>query len=135
MKKRGAAGQVIVESAIAVTTFLVLMFGVLDFGRAFFTWQTLSTVAHEGARWAIVHGADSGMTMPAAATAGADYVIANFGKGLPKGTTVAITWPEDSNEAGMPVRVALNYQFTPATPLLGKQKLTLRGIAEMRIIR
>jgi Flp pilus assembly protein TadG len=135
MKRRGQAGQVIVESAIAITTFLLLMFGVLDFGRAFFAWQTLATVAHEGARWAIVHGADSGMTMSAAAAAGKDYIFDNFGKGLPTGTAVAITWPENSNEADKPVRVALDYQFTPATPLLGKTKLGLRGVAEMRIIR
>jgi Flp pilus assembly protein TadG len=133
--KRAARGQVAVEAAMAVTAFILLMFGVLDFGRAYWTWQTLATVAREGARWGIVHGADSGLSAKEAEAQGVSWVASQFGKSLPAKAKVDFSWPGGSNEPGNPVRVTIESDYKPTTPLLGKKKIPLRGVSEMRIIR
>lgn len=49
-------GATMVETAIVLTTLLALMFGIVDFGRALYTYNFVGTLAREGARWAIVRG-------------------------------------------------------------------------------
>jgi Flp pilus assembly protein TadG len=41
-----------VEFAIASLVLLILVFGVIDFGRAYFTWQSVKNSAREGAAFA-----------------------------------------------------------------------------------
>jgi Flp pilus assembly protein TadG len=133
--KRRAAGQAFVESALTLAGFFVIIFGVIDFGRAFWTWQALSAAAREGARWAIVHGADAGMTKTQTEIAVEDYVLGHYGAGIPKEAKVKISWPNGTNVPGNPVRVALEYTFRPVTPLVGNKTMKLNGVAEMQIIR
>jgi Flp pilus assembly protein TadG len=133
--RRRGRGQALVESAITVLLFAVLMFGILDFGRGFWTWQALTAAAREGTRWAIVHGNDSGTSMATASGEIGPYVRRNYGAGIPPGTNVSIAWPDGTNEPGSPVRVTVETRFAPSTPLLSKTGITLRGMSEMLIIR
>lgn len=48
------AGQSLVEFTMILPIFLVLMFGLVDFGRAFYTWLLVTNAAREGARVAAV---------------------------------------------------------------------------------
>lgn len=48
------AGQSLVEFAMVLPFFLVLLFGLVDFGRAFYTWLQVTNAAREGARAAAV---------------------------------------------------------------------------------
>jgi Flp pilus assembly protein TadG len=41
-----------------MTAALSLLFGIMDFSRLLFTYETLANATREGARWAIVRGAD-----------------------------------------------------------------------------
>jgi Flp pilus assembly protein TadG len=43
-----------VEFALVLPLLLVLLFGMLDFGRAFNYWIDSTHLANEGARWAVV---------------------------------------------------------------------------------
>jgi hypothetical protein len=112
-----------------------MMFGVLDFARAYWSWQALGNGAREGARWAIVHGSDAGLSKHDAETQLETYVAAQFGKGLPPGWKTKVTWPDHTNDPGNAVRVELESDFNAITPLLGLKKMKLSGISEMRIIR
>ena len=47
-------GQSLVEFAMVLPMFLVLIFTLIDFGRGFFTWMMLTNAAREGARAAAV---------------------------------------------------------------------------------
>ena len=47
-------GQSLVELAMSLVMLLTLLAGVVDFGRAFFTWITLRDAAQEGASYASV---------------------------------------------------------------------------------
>jgi Flp pilus assembly protein TadG len=45
-----------VELALVATVFLMLIFGIMDFGRALYTYHAVANAAREGSRWAIVRG-------------------------------------------------------------------------------
>lgn len=51
------AGSSIVEFAFVAPVFLILLFGIVDFGRALFDYDLVANAARLGARYAIVHGA------------------------------------------------------------------------------
>ena len=48
-------GQALVEFALVIPLFLVLLVGIFDLGRAVFAYNTLTNAAREGARIAIVN--------------------------------------------------------------------------------
>ena len=58
-RKVRQTGQALPEFAIVLFPFLLLFFGIIEFGRAVYTIQALNNAAHEAARYAIVHGAES----------------------------------------------------------------------------
>lgn len=76
-------GTTIVETALVMIALLVVLFGIMDFGRAMYTYHLVNNAARIGARFAIVHGGNcthsvtgSADTWPCPATADeiANYV-------------------------------------------------------------
>jgi hypothetical protein len=55
-RRRGSSGQALVEFALIIPIFLVLLLGIFDFGRVVWASNSLAHAAREGARFAIVHG-------------------------------------------------------------------------------
>jgi Flp pilus assembly protein TadG len=55
---RGRKGQSMVELAIALPLLVLIMFGVLDLGRAFFGLITIHNAAREGARYGTLNRSD-----------------------------------------------------------------------------
>jgi hypothetical protein len=54
-RRRRGRGQALVEFALVIPLFLLLLVGLFDLGRAVFTYNTLTNAAREGARMAIVN--------------------------------------------------------------------------------
>lgn len=54
-KRRQQAGAALVEMAITLLLFLLLVFGIIEISLALFTWVRATEGAREGARFAIVH--------------------------------------------------------------------------------
>jgi Flp pilus assembly protein TadG len=52
-------GQALVETAIIMPVVLLIMVGIFEVGRAYQTFQVLTNAAREGARAAVVPGADA----------------------------------------------------------------------------
>ena len=52
------SGQGLVEFALVLPFLLVLVFGIIEFGNAFRTYQTVTNVAREGARQAVLQDCD-----------------------------------------------------------------------------
>ena len=52
-------GQAHVEFSLVAPIFLLLLFSIVEFGRAVYYIQILNNAAREGARYAIVHGHES----------------------------------------------------------------------------
>jgi Flp pilus assembly protein TadG len=57
-------GQSLVEFALIVPLFLVLLFAIFDFGRVVWANDALANAAREAARFAIVHGGSSTTACP-----------------------------------------------------------------------
>jgi TadE-like protein len=56
MMKRRGTGQALVEFAMVIPLFLIVVFGVLDLGRGVWAMDTAAHAASEATRFAIVHG-------------------------------------------------------------------------------
>lgn len=74
LKRRGEAGQALIEFALVVLCLLVLVMGFLELVLMVHTYNVVADSAKEGVRYAIVHGAantsPSGPTCPCAAIDG-----------------------------------------------------------------
>ena len=57
--RRRSRGQAMVEFALVAPMFFLLLFAIIEFGRAVYYIQMLNNAAREGARFAIVHGSES----------------------------------------------------------------------------
>lgn len=54
MKRKTASGAYVVEFAIVVTVFLIVLLGLIDFARLLFLWNSLAEATRVGARTAVV---------------------------------------------------------------------------------
>src|SRR5437660_8183268 len=58
-RARTQKGSALMESAFVFTAFMVIIFGIMDWGRMMLANNFVSYAAREGARYAIVHGSSS----------------------------------------------------------------------------
>lgn len=59
--RRDDRGAALLEMAFTLPLLLLISIGILEFGRAFQTWQILTNAAREGARVAVLPGVDDAM--------------------------------------------------------------------------
>jgi Flp pilus assembly protein TadG len=118
-KRNKERGSTLVEFSIAATVFLMVMFAVIEFGRAVWTHNALADAARLGARYAVVnpaaneanvknvvvYGDPAGGTNPVVENLTTNNVQVNYsGFGLDAGTVqVTIT----------------DYQFRFVVPIIG----------------
>lgn len=125
---RGERGSELVELAFVSLLFFALVFGIMEFGRAIWIYDTVAHLAREGARYAIVRGAESGR----ATSAGE---VETYVQGRAAGMTnlvVTTTWEPD-NEPGSVVQVRVEQTFLPIVPLLPLPSMTLTSTSRMVI--
>jgi len=135
--RRGRRGQAIVEFALVAPIFFVVLFGIVEAGRFMFYYETLNNATREGARYAIVNGANSltCSTGPAAPNSvscdpdGSDVVdktrAAAFGI-PPSAVTVTPTWMPD-NGRGSRVSVRAIYTYTSLIPIVPLPPVTVEA--------
>ncbi len=114
-------GQALLETALILPVFLLLLMGLFDFGRAIFAYNSVSESARIGARVAIVNQTVSDICEVAASRA--------TGLGLP--TTCAATdtaigvWvsPKTGQQGCTAINclqsVKVTYRFQAITPIIG----------------
>ncbi len=151
---RGTAerGQVVVEYALVGTVIFFLMLGLIDFGRAVWTYSSVSTAAREGARYAMVRGyeclrqqyctAGSETKTVPLTPCNASWVspivekACSYLAGIDLSRArVEVTLPYGGNNPGQPVRVRVEADYTPVTLLIFRSvgNLTLRSVSEQII--
>ena len=64
MTRRRSAGQALIEFAVVLPLFLVMVLGIVDFGRVIWASNSLASSAREAARFAIVHGGSASTACP-----------------------------------------------------------------------
>src|ERR1700737_28019 len=94
-------GQSVVEMALAAPLLTLMLFGLVDFGRAYFQYIALVNVAREGARYAAYGYVNtSNVVAPPQNTVQGRMKLADGGLNI----------PNDTNH------IQINYYNTPLTP-------------------
>lgn len=116
-RSKSERGAVAVEFAIVLPVFLLLVLGIVEFGRAFNIQVSLSEAAREAARYAAVHCTEAGYD---ADDAMAVAVSAAPSVPLNAGTDVDIQYTGDGTCAsGNNVEVTVTYNTSYLTGLPG----------------
>lgn len=132
MGLRREHGQGLVEFALALPIFMLLVVGILDFALIIWYRNSVAEAAMEGTRFAIVRGAEwtedhSGSTIT---VANVQDRVRSYGFGMdPAGLTVIVTPdPLGARALRSSITVDVAYRYTPLTTLvLGGIPLTVRG--------
>ena len=128
-------GQAIVELAITIPLFFVLVFGIVDFGLALKDYITLTNSAREGARLGIVCNTDTAIKAR----------VHDYSDDLIAESDVTVAWKDaDTNASvdpcttGSYLQVTARYQYAFITPLGSMIErlsgpLTLSSATKMRV--
>jgi Flp pilus assembly protein TadG len=139
-------GTTTVESAIVLSTLLLLLFALFDLGLAAFRYNTLAAVTRRIAREAIVRGdaapPDRSAWGPGAyvGTAADASEIASIASPLLVTMTnsdvaIQMSWPDGDNAEGDRVQVRLTYVHHPFVPFLSIGSfLNLQAETTMRLV-
>ncbi len=139
----GTRSQALVETALASIAFIGIIIGLVEVGRAVWNYNMLAHATREGARYAIVHGADSsnpsGPGSDHFTPPDQDVMISNtvgrFARGLnPDHLTIKAQWPGGTNERGSDVTVSADYQFQTFFSFLGLPTVNLTASSTMTIL-
>jgi Flp pilus assembly protein TadG len=100
IRKRGPyeRGQALVEFALVIPVFLILVLGIVDFGWAFRSWMTVTNSAQEGAQLGAVGATCDDIKQRAVETSAGLLLLSDVSaencQGQP-GTSVAVTVTHD----------------------------------------
>ena len=142
--RRDERGSVLLEFALMVTLLLILMFGIIDLGRALFTANNLASAAREGARYgsSLMNPNPDNAPQIAAIKLRVQNAFSPFG-GAPLSDAQIVVECDygagpiacSPNNALRSIRVRINYPFTWITPiqsLVGSMANVLHGQALYR---
>ncbi len=119
-----------IEGALVSSIALAILFGIIEFGQAVWSYNLISHAAREGTRYAIVHGRNS---ITPATTSTIQGIVRNQTLGLnPNNLTVTTTWTPD-NKPGSVVKVALVYTFKFMGPYVPTGTYTMRSSSQVTI--
>lgn len=124
-------GSGVLELGLVIIVFFMFVFGVMDFGRALYTYHFVSNAACEATRYAIVRGSSS--VQPVTSTDIENYVKSIAPQGIdPNRLTVTTTWsPDDSPGSTVRIQVSDNFRFM--TPVLASYQTTFSDSSQMVI--
>ncbi|MGI5922036.1 MAG: TadE/TadG family type IV pilus assembly protein [Syntrophomonadaceae bacterium] len=102
--------QGLVELAMVLPVLLMLLMGIVEFGRVYGSYLVISNLAREGARYGVVGHTDSQI----------ENIIVSQRAYLDEDRlTVTITPSDETRAKGSPLEVAIDYTVPLITPFLG----------------
>ena len=147
MKGRvGERGGSLPETALVLAACLAMLFGIVDFGRALYTYSFVGQVARQGARWAIVRGSQCSVLDHCNAT---KDDIQTYVRSLSEGATLPAsiqvtnaTWTacppgSSGNAPGCTITVTVKYPFNfilPFMPTSGGTLLTMNMTSSAQMV-
>lgn len=131
-------GAALIEFALVLPVLLVLLLGMLDFGKAFNYWIDQTHLANEGARWAAVNKNPGGGSLQQYVRSQANTPeLRDGGTASVAGPIqICITFPNGTSQVGDPVRVTASttYNWLPFLgSRLGIAQTTMTASATMRL--
>jgi Flp pilus assembly protein TadG len=132
------SGAALVEFALVLPVLLLLLFGMLEFGRAFNYWIDETHLANEGARWAAVNKNPGSGTLQQYIQQQANTAELRDGgtTSVPSPLEICITFPNGTANVGDPVHVTASatYNWLPFLGTrLGVTQTTISGSSTMRL--
>ena len=128
---RSQRGVALIEFALVLPIFLLLVVGLINFGRVFFYWIEVNHLANETARWAVVdRNPYFGETLQ-------EHAQRSATEEFRRDVAVCIDFPGASFASvgiGDPVRVRVQKPFS-FTPILDLFSVQINGSATMRVER
>jgi Flp pilus assembly protein TadG len=128
-KKTSQKGQSLVEVALAMPILLLILAGILDLGRAYYTFIALSDAAAEGAAYAAIHPTDVTQIIERAADGSRGLVVLE-----PEMVSVDF----NALNSGNPITVTVQYDYQVLTPIImtfvPESKITMRAAVVQSII-
>lgn len=94
---------------------VMLLLGVFEIGRMVLVYTTVANAARIGARYAVVHGADSSVTVSQVQGVVKNYLGAAPLDTTRSGLTINVTYAGSSNAIGSTVTVQVVYPYDPFT--------------------
>jgi TadE-like protein len=138
---RDESAESMVSFALSASILFMFIFGLTNMCLAFYTYESISELAREGVRYAIVHGSTcqtaSGSSCEVTSAQVNSYVqglgIPNVGGGT---MSVNTTYP-DGGEApdADRVQITVSYSFPWHIPFSGSQTVSMSSTSEMYIIQ
>jgi len=123
--RRAAAA---VEFAVVAPVFLLLVFGMIEYGRMVMVYQVITNASREGARAAVLDGA----TTNSVTTAVNDYLTT----GAVSGATVTVSPdPPSGAQNGDPVTVTVSIPFSQVSWLPSPMYLGSRTLSSATVMR
>lgn len=141
-------GSSLAETAVVAVVLLATIFGIIDFGRALYTYSFVTNIAREGAHWAAVRGSqsctNSNNTLSdcnASATQIQSYVQSlSEGATSSSKMTVTPTWPNctaaangAANAPGCAVAVNVKYTFNFMMPFMPTLAIPMSTTSQIAI--
>jgi hypothetical protein len=133
-------GAALVEFALVLPLLLVLLLGMLEFGKAFNYWIDATHLANQGARWAVVDRNPGSGTLQDYIQGQANTLELRDGgtPSIPAGdeAEVCISFPLGSSNVGDPVQVTVTatYHWLPFVgDRISSTAVTISGSATMRL--
>jgi Flp pilus assembly protein TadG len=130
------AGAALVEFTFVVPLFVLLLFAMLEFGKAFNYWIDETHLANEGARWAVVDkNPGSGTLQQYIKEQATTAELRNGGTtSVPSPAQVCISFPNGTSNVGDPVEVTVTATYNWLAVLgLGVTSTELTGRSTMRL--
>lgn len=134
-------GSEVVEFAITAPILFAFVFGLIQMCLAMYTYEYISELSREGARYAAVHGptcvTSAGASCTATAASVNSYVQGLATTNIGGGTLVVnTTYPGTGGElVNNPVKVTITYAFPYHIPFVSSKTLTLTSSSQMTIVQ
>jgi Flp pilus assembly protein TadG len=142
--------SILPETVLAIAVPLALIFGIIDLGRAMYTYASVTELAREGARWSIVRGSQScvnSVNQLDNCNFLGSAPVQSYVQSLSEGATAAIkisvraSWPSCTatgpagaiNAPGCTVGINVRYPFQFLLPFLPQVTLNMSSTSTMVI--
>jgi len=131
-------GASLVEFALVLPILALLLFAMLDFGKAFNYWIDETHLANEGARWAVVNRNPGGGSLQQYLVdqATTDELRNGGTASVANPAEVCISFPSGTSNVGDPVLVTVSatYNWLPIiSNRIGVAQTTITGSSHMRL--
>ena len=127
------SGAAVIEFALVAPLLLILVFAIIDLGRAYSTLNQLAASAREGARLAaVLQNPASNASQTQVRQAVQQYSVGQLGGAPISDSQIAVTFHQGAGTVTVSIR---NYPFQLVTPLAGVVGLRMIPITRQATFR